>query len=284
MIRPAAPGASATSVLDPYYYAEIDPRTGDVTRTAYLGAGFLFDTLQTVGSIAPGGVVYQAPPPGSCGSPRSEREGRHRPCETAEMPSPTQRALARVPVRLRPFLVRHRRLVKFLLVGGLCFVLTLVVDVQLKATVLEHKPVVALTVATVIGTAVSYVLNRCWSFRADGHRREALLFLLVSAVAIAVNDVPLVVSRYVLDLREPFVGPVAQEAADFLSGMVLGTFVAMLFRYWAMRRWVFTRPAARPAAGPAAAPTAGSALLRTPPPEPGYAATEVPRGMPPDMP
>ncbi|MFF0412911.1 hypothetical protein ACFYUY_21025 [Kitasatospora sp. NPDC004745] len=57
MIRPAAPGASATSVLDPYY-AEIDPRTGDVTRTAYLGAGFLFDTLQTVGSIAPGGVVY----------------------------------------------------------------------------------------------------------------------------------------------------------------------------------------------------------------------------------
>ncbi|WP_045704548.1 GtrA family protein [Streptomyces rubellomurinus] len=156
------------------------------------------------------------------------------------MPSPTQRALARVPERLRPALVRHRRLVKFLLVGGFCFALTLVIDFELKFTVLEHKPVIALTVATVIGTVVSYVLNRRWAFRACGRRREPLLFALVSAVAVAVNDLPLAVSRYLLDLREPYVGPFAQEVADFLSGMVVGTFVAMLFRFWAIQRWVFT--------------------------------------------
>ncbi|MGV9265740.1 hypothetical protein ACWDRR_13885 [Kitasatospora sp. NPDC003701] len=57
--NPVIPGTDATSVLDPYYYAEIDPRTGAVVRTKYTGAGFLFDTLQMVGSIAPGGVVYQ---------------------------------------------------------------------------------------------------------------------------------------------------------------------------------------------------------------------------------
>ncbi|MFJ2187493.1 GtrA family protein [Kitasatospora sp. NPDC087861] len=192
------------------------------------------------------------------------------------MPSPTQRALARVPARLCPFLLRHRRLVKFLLVGALCFTLTLVIDFELKFTVLAHKPVAALTVATVIGTGVSYVLNRRWSFRAAGRHREALLFSLVSVVAIAVNDLPLVVSRYVLDLREPYVGPFAQEAADFLSGMVVGTFVAMLFRFWAMQRWVFTCPAERPRT----VPPAGPALVRTPSPEPGYAAPE----MPPDMP
>ncbi|MFD0529875.1 GtrA family protein [Kitasatospora arboriphila] len=76
--------------------------------------------------------------------------------------------MARVPERYRPFLVRHRKLVKFLLVGGTCFVLTTVVDLGLKFTVLQHKPVVALTVATVIATVVSYVLNRQWSFRANG--------------------------------------------------------------------------------------------------------------------
>ncbi|MER7751256.1 GtrA family protein [Kitasatospora sp. NPDC097643] len=189
------------------------------------------------------------------------------------MPSPTQRVLARVPARLRPFLVRHRRLVKFLVVGGVCFVLTLVIDIELKFTVLEHKPVVALTVATLIATAVSYVLNRQWSFRAGGRQREVLLFLLVSAAAIVVNDLPLVVSRYVLELREPHVGPFVQEAADFVSGMVVGTFVAMLFRYWAMRRWVFTRPARPIAADPARPRT-------QPPPEPGYAAHEVPQDTP----
>ncbi|MFD0273258.1 GtrA family protein [Kitasatospora sp. NPDC127111] len=159
------------------------------------------------------------------------------------MPSPTQRALARVPAGLRPFLVRHRRLVKFLLVGGACFALTTVLNLSLKFTVLQHKPVVALTIATVVATAVSYVLNRQWSFRAVGDRRALLLFLLVSVVAIGVNDLPLIASRYLLELREPRVTAFTQEVADFLSGMVLGTFVAMLFRYWAMRRWVFTRPA-----------------------------------------
>ncbi|MFE6053297.1 GtrA family protein [Kitasatospora sp. NPDC056446] len=188
------------------------------------------------------------------------------------MPSPTQRALARVPDRLRPFLVRHRRLVKFLLVGGSCFVLTTVIDVELKFTVLPDKPVVALTVATVITTAVSYVLNRRWAFRSGGRQREVLLFVLVSVVAIAVNDVPLALSRYVLDLREPYVGSFGQEVADFLSGMVVGTFVAMLFRYWAMRRWVFTRPAGPPSAAPA--------LVAAAAPEPGYAAPEMPRDVP----
>ncbi|WP_078891308.1 GtrA family protein [Streptomyces sp. NRRL S-350] len=188
------------------------------------------------------------------------------------MPSPTQRALARVPARLRPFLVRHRRLVKFLLVGGSCFVLTTVVNLELKFTVLADKPVVALTVATVIGTVVSYVLNRRWAFRADGRQREALLFLLVSAVAIGINDMPLAISRYVLDLREPYIGHLDQELADFLSGMVVGTFVAMLFRFWAMQRWVFTR-LAEPAPGL-------PALVGAAPPEPGYAAPEMPRDVP----
>ncbi|MFE4520414.1 GtrA family protein, partial [Kitasatospora sp. NPDC056783] len=192
---------------------------------------------------------------------------------TAGMPSPTQRALARVPARLRPFLVRHRRLVKFLLVGSGCFVLTTVIDFELKFTVLEHKPVVALTVATVIGTAVSYVLNRRWAFRADGRRREVLMFVLVSAVAIAVNDVPLAVSRYLLDLREPYVDAFRQEIADFLSGMVVGTFVAMLFRYWAMRRWVFA-PLAEPP------PLTEPAPIPAVAPEPGYAAPEMPRDVP----
>ncbi|MGW6918550.1 GtrA family protein [Kitasatospora sp. NPDC054939] len=167
------------------------------------------------------------------------------------MPSPTQRALAKVPTRLRPALVRHRRLVKFLLVGSGCFVLTVLINLSLKTTVLQHKPVLALTVATVAATVVSYLLNRQWCFRTcGGRRREAGLFVLVSAVAIAVNDLPLIVSRYLLELREPRVGAVTQEIADFVSGMVVGTLLAMLFRYWAMRRWVFVQlpepPATRP--------------------------------------
>lgn len=155
------------------------------------------------------------------------------------MPSPTQRALALVPERWRPFLVQHRKLVKFLLVGGTCFLLTTAIDLGLKLTVLHAKPVIALTVATVIATVVSYVLNRQWAFRANGRHREAILFFVVSGLAVLVNDAPLAVSRYLLDLQEPHVSGLTQEIADFLSGMIVGTLLAMVFRYWAMARWVF---------------------------------------------
>ncbi|KJK59822.1 hypothetical protein [Saccharothrix sp. ST-888] len=57
--NPVIPGTDATSILDPYYYAEVDPETGAAVRTKYVGAGFVSDTLQMVGSIAPGGVVLQ---------------------------------------------------------------------------------------------------------------------------------------------------------------------------------------------------------------------------------
>ncbi len=171
-------------------------------------------------------------------------------CETAQMPSPTQKALARVPDRLRPFLVQHRKLVKFLLVGGTCFLLTMAINFGLKLTVLQSKPVVALTIANVIATVVSYILNRQWSFRANGRQREAVLFFVVSAIAVLVNDAPLVASRYLVDLREPDVSSFTQEAADFVSGMIIGTLIAMLFRYWAMKRFVFVHDVAAPAAQP----------------------------------
>ena len=156
------------------------------------------------------------------------------------MPSPTQIALRRVPRPLRPFLVRHRKLVKFLLVGGTCFVLTLAVNYTLKLTVLSAKPVTALIIATTVATVVSYVLNRQWSFRSNGaHRREFFLFLLVSGLAILVNAVPQMVAEYVLGLRSPHVSRANQEISDFLSGIIVGTLLATGFRWWAMKRWVF---------------------------------------------
>ncbi|MFE9422866.1 GtrA family protein [Kitasatospora sp. NPDC006697] len=156
------------------------------------------------------------------------------------MPSRTQKALAKVPGPLRPFLVQHRSLVKFLVVGGTCFLLTMVINYGLKYTVCQNKPVVALTIGTAAATVVSYLWNRAWSFRSEGSHKEAIPFILVSAIAVGVNDLPLLVSRYVFNLREPSVSHFTQEAADFLSGIILGTLVAMAFRYWAMKKFVFT--------------------------------------------
>ena len=136
-------------------------------------------------------------------------------------------------------------MLKFLIVGGTCFLVTIAVNYALKLTILSNKPVTALTVATIVTTVLSYILNREWAFRTRGgreRRHEAALFFAVNAIAIGVNDVPLLIGRYVFDLRVPDVSLIVQEISDFGFGIVAGTLAAMAFRFWAYRKWVFPHP------------------------------------------
>ncbi|QHC23669.1 hypothetical protein GR130_22165 [Streptomyces sp. GS7] len=57
--EPATPGSNTPSQRDRFTHAQIDPCTGKVTRALPLGAGAPYDTLQQVGTIAPGGIVYE---------------------------------------------------------------------------------------------------------------------------------------------------------------------------------------------------------------------------------
>ncbi|WP_113696121.1 GtrA family protein [Amycolatopsis albispora] len=150
---------------------------------------------------------------------------------------------------LRRLLVSHRELVRFALVGGVCFVLTMAVNYALKFTVLTAHPVTAQGIAVLVATIVSYVLSSEWSFRTRGGRRrhhEAALFFLISGISLGLNALPLAISRYVFDLRVPSVTLVTQEAADFLSGMIIGTLLGTVFRWWALKKWVFPEADARP--------------------------------------
>jgi hypothetical protein len=73
-----------------------------------------------------------------------------------------------------------------------------------------------------------------------------MLFFLISAIGVGVTVLPLGVSRYVLHLNTPNVSRFAQEIADFVSAQIIGTLVAMVFRFWAFRRFVFPHADARP--------------------------------------
>ncbi|RZQ62883.1 GtrA family protein [Amycolatopsis suaedae] len=147
-----------------------------------------------------------------------------------------------MPKPLRGILVKHRELLKFAVVGGTTFLVDNGVWYLLKLTVLETKPTTAKAIAIIVAVIVSYILNSEWSFRTRGGRQrhhEAALFFVISGVAIAVNLVPLYVSRYVLDLEVPHVSFLVQEIADFTSGSVIGMLLAMVFRFWGFKKWVF---------------------------------------------
>jgi len=149
-----------------------------------------------------------------------------------------------LPASVRAPLLRRREVLKFLIVGGTCFLVAFVVNYALKLTVLTDKPVTALMFATVVSTVLSYILNREWAFRTRGgleRRHEAALFFGINAVAMLITAMPLWIARYVFELRVPEVSRLVQEVSDFAFGIVIGTLLAMTFRLWAYRKWVFPR-------------------------------------------
>jgi putative flippase GtrA len=159
-----------------------------------------------------------------------------------------QTVLSRIPEPIRKIVLKHRELMRFAVVGTVCFVVTVAVNYTLKLTVLNAHPVTAQAVAVIIATIVSYVLNREWSFHTRGGRErhhEAALFFLISGIGVGLNSLPLWMSRYMLNLTVPNVSLVTQEVADFLSGMIVGTLLAMVFRWWAFKKWVFPEANAR---------------------------------------
>jgi putative flippase GtrA len=169
---------------------------------------------------------------------------------TAKVPL-TEALLGKLPRPLTELLRRHHELVKFVVVGGTTFVIDTAIFLGLKSTLLESKPLTAKVISTTVATVVSYILSRQWSFRTRGGRanhHEAMLFFLISAIGVAVTVLPLGLSRYVLHLDTPNVSRFTQEVADFVSAQIVGTLVAMIFRFWAFRRFVFPHADARPRA------------------------------------
>jgi putative flippase GtrA len=131
---------------------------------------------------------------------------------------------------------RYRELtgeaIRFLIVGTVAF------SVTIGGTNALHSgaglgPLTSNVIANIAATLVAFAGNRYWTFRhrADsGRGREFLLFILLNAAGLAIQQLCIAFTRYVLG----FPGTVALNIA-LLLGVGLGT----LFRFWSYRRWVF---------------------------------------------
>ncbi|MEU0545912.1 GtrA family protein [Nocardia sp. NPDC005978] len=101
--------------------------------------------------------------------------------------------------------------------------------------VLFDRPIVAKIIAIGVATVVTYFGNKWWTFahkKGGSAAREYVLYAVFNVIAIGLQLGCLGFSRYVLDLSSPL--------ADNISGTLVGQAVAVLFRYWAYDKFVFT--------------------------------------------
>lgn len=132
---------------------------------------------------------------------------------------------------------RFRVLIQEVMKFGLVGVFNAVLDIALFNW-LHFKvgvgPLTSKAISVTIAATSSYFMNRHWSFahRArTGIRREYVLFIILSAVGLAIVEVCLGVARYGLG----YTSPLALNIAANGVGLVLGT----VWRFWSFKRWVF---------------------------------------------
>ncbi|GAA2367586.1 GtrA family protein [Dactylosporangium salmoneum] len=139
-----------------------------------------------------------------------------------------------VPERYRALATE---LFKFAAVGGI----NTIIDFALVNALLFIGPLKAKIVAAIVATTVSYVLNRQWTYAQSDRssvRREYVLFFALNGVGLLIQEAVLAVAKYGLHFSEANPG----DRLAFNIANAVGIGLAMVFRFWAYRTWVFKTP------------------------------------------
>ncbi len=130
------------------------------------------------------------------------------------------------------FRVLIHEVAKFGIVGGLAFVLTIVLFNAFHSGA-RMDAIVATALANALATVFAFVGNKFWAFR---HRtgsnwgRETVLFFVFNGIGILITVGVVAVVQHGLGLTDNFSLNVAN---------VIGIGLATVFRLYSYRRWVF---------------------------------------------
>ena len=144
---------------------------------------------------------------------------------------------------------------KFLVVGGVGMMLTIVAAVALHSL----GKYVAITIATIAATILTFIGNRHWTFRhrqGQGARQESVMFFLLNGVGLLIYYGCIWVIQDLMGL---------ESRVWYTVALVVGTGLGTMFRFWSYRKWVW-KSQHKPAPV-----TAGFAGPPTPTPAPALA-------------
>jgi 3-phytase len=105
------------------------------------------------------------------------------------------------------------------------------------ATLGAWDPSVARVLAVAVAMVVTYLGNRLFTWRGQGHssrRREVSLFVVFNLIGLGISVLTLVVSHDLLGLTT--------RLADNVSANVVGLGLGTLFRFWSYKTFVFAQP------------------------------------------
>ena len=137
---------------------------------------------------------------------------------------------------IRRLYARFRQLIhegfKFLVIGAVGFIVTFGVANALHP-VGKYK---AITIATILATAITYLGNRYWTFRhreGKGTTRDSIMFFVLNGVGLLI---------YYACIGLIDLAGLGHSVAWYNVALVVGTGLGTLFRFWSYRRWIWLAP------------------------------------------
>ena len=121
---------------------------------------------------------------------------------------------------------------KFLVIGGIGFVIT-IVGANVLHFGLGLGKYSAITVATIVATLVTFIGNRYWTFsqrQGKGTSHETVMFFVL-------NGVGLLIQYACIGLVQDAAG--LQGKLWYTVANLIGTVFGTLFRFWSYRKWVW---------------------------------------------
>lgn len=172
--------------------------------------------------------------------PTSDDEPTRAP-RTSERPRTPRAVFARV-TRSDRFRRLFAEVFSFLAVGGTAYIVDVGVSNLLVygapalglPALMASSPIKAKIISTLVSVAVAWLGNRFWTYGKREHGSQIAgmwRFALANAIGMVIAVAPLGLTWYVLGLRDPI--------SYNISTNIVGIGLAMVFRFWAYRTWVF---------------------------------------------
>lgn len=129
---------------------------------------------------------------------------------------------------------------RFLSVGGIAYIVDVGVSNLLVygffglPALMSGSPLKAKIISTILSIIVAWLGNKLWTYgdRDSGSNlRGFVMFIVVNAIGMVIAVAPLGFTWYILGLRDPI--------SYNISTNIIGIGLAMIFRFYAYRTWVF---------------------------------------------
>lgn len=125
-------------------------------------------------------------------------------------------------------------IIRFLIVGGMNYIVDVSIFNLLRATILAAQPVSAKVISVIIATLFSWIMNRSWTFKKRNKRpllHEFIGFMAINALGLLPPIICLWISHYFMQLTS--------QLADNISANIIGVALGTLLRYVGYSQIVF---------------------------------------------